>query len=291
MVDYILGNYLVEVGKISKAQLQDVLQKRDSVRARLGLIAVSEGFMTREEAEEINRLQSVMDQRFGDIAVGKGYLTPEQVAMLLKKQGSAYLTFVQTLVEQKLVAVEEWEWLLEEFKRENGYGSRELEDLKSDDADRILPLLLPEEAQKYRKLIGIVIRTMIRLIDRHVYVGRAAMVEDLFPTDGLVKQRLTGESGMMSCLAERDGGLLQVCSVFGREDFSRLDVDALDAAGELLNCISGLYASNVSRKGCQMELAPPEYQAGTGGVRRGSICRIPVFIGNKGFYFAVGELE
>ena len=44
MVDYILGNYLVESGKISKAQLNAILQKQDSVRVKLGLIAVAEGY-------------------------------------------------------------------------------------------------------------------------------------------------------------------------------------------------------------------------------------------------------
>lgn len=287
MVDYILGNYLVESGKISKAQLNAILQKQDSVRVKLGLIAVAEGFMTQEEAEEVNHLQSLMDKRFGDIAVERGYLTDTQVTMLLKKQGNSYLTFVQTLLDESITTMEEWEWLLDDFKRENGLGNTEMEDLKSDDTDRILPLVLPEAAGPYQQMIGTMVRTMIRLIDRHVYVGRAAMVEE-FPYDGAVKQQLVGEGGIMSCLAERDGGLLQVCSVFGREEFTRLDMDALDAAGELLNCVNGLYASNLSHEGKLLELMPPEYRPGTAQCK--SICRIPVFVGNHGFYFAVGEL-
>lgn len=86
MVDYILGNYLVESGKISKTQLAEILKKQDSVRVKLGLIAVAEGFMTQEEAEEVNHLQSLMDKRFGDIAVERGYLTDAQVSMLLKSR-------------------------------------------------------------------------------------------------------------------------------------------------------------------------------------------------------------
>ena len=287
MVDYILGNYLVESGKISKAQLNAILQKQDSVRVKLGLIAVAEGFMTQEEAEEVNHLQSLMDKRFGDIAVERGYLTDAQVTMLLKKQGNSYLTFVQTLLDENITTMEEWEWLLDDFKRENGLGNTEMEDLKSDDTDRILPLVLPEAAGCYQQIIGTMVRTMIRLIDRHVYVGRAAMVDE-FPYDGAVKQQLVGQGGIMSCLAERDGGLLQVCSVFGREEFTRLDMDALDAAGELLNCVNGLYVSNLSHKGKLLELMPPEYHSGTAQCK--SICRIPVFVGNHGFYFAVGEL-
>ena len=86
MVGYILGNYLVETGRITKEQLQDVLANAGKVRVKLGLIAVAEGYMTAAEAEEVNRLQAVMDKRFGDIAVENGYLTDEQVGALLKKQ-------------------------------------------------------------------------------------------------------------------------------------------------------------------------------------------------------------
>ena len=99
MVEYILGNYLVETGKITKAQLEQTLADQDTVRVKLGLIAVAEGMMTLEQTAEVNRLQALKDQRFGDIAVERGFLTEEQVAKLLKKQGNAYLTFIQTMVD------------------------------------------------------------------------------------------------------------------------------------------------------------------------------------------------
>ena len=187
MVDYILGNYLVEAGKISKEQLADVLQEQDSVRVKLGLIAVAEGMMTQEEADEVNHLQSVMDKRYGDIAVEKGYLTDDQVSMLLKKQGNVYLMFVQTLMDKQLVTMDEWECILSDFKRKNGLGNTELEDLKSDEPERIIPLLLPAEAASYQGIIGTMVRTMIRLIDRHIYVGHAVMLDD-FPAEDLKKE-------------------------------------------------------------------------------------------------------
>ena len=84
MVEYILGNYLVETKKISAAQLQTVLHKQDSVRVKLGLIAVSEGFMTTEQAEEVNEIQAIRDMRFGDIAVEKGYrFLPASILMAI----------------------------------------------------------------------------------------------------------------------------------------------------------------------------------------------------------------
>ncbi len=286
MVEYILGNYLVETGKISKDQMDVVLGKQDTVRVKLGLIAVSEGMMTLEQAEEVNLLQAVKDMRFGDIAVEKEYLTEEQVGKLLKKQGNTYLMFVQTLIDEKLVTMDEMEEVLENFKKENSFGNAEMEALKSDDADRIIPLLLPEDAKKYQDVISTVIRTMIRLIDRHIYVDKAAMVEG-FPTEGQVRQQLAGEDGLVDCLAEQDGALLQVASIYGREEFAELDADALDAAGEFLNCVNGLYASGLSREGRFLELMPPEYTAKEDGEET-IVCRIPIFIKGKGMYFYVG---
>ncbi|MBE5867010.1 MAG: hypothetical protein E7292_12580 [Lachnospiraceae bacterium] len=287
MVEYILGNYLVETGKITKDQLCEVIAKQDSVRVKLGLIAVSEGMMTTRQAEEVNLLQAVKDKRFGDIAIEEGYLNEEQVEKLLKKQGNAYLMFVQNLVDAELVAMEDVDWLLDDFKKVNNYSNSDLEDIKSDDVDRILPLLLPEEAQSYATAIGTVVRTIIRLVDRHAYIGRAAMV-DSFPSEGVAIQKMEGTDGVVDCFAERNGALLKLCSIFGQEAFSRLDLDALDAAGELLNCANGMFVSELSRQGKFLELMPPEY-AGVDNVS--DVCRIPIFIGNLGLYYAIGKLK
>lgn len=288
MVEYILGNYLVDIGRITKPELQQVLEKQDSVRVKLGLIAVEEGLMTIEQADEVNRLQAVMDQRFGDIAVGKGYLTEEQVAKLLKQQGNAYLMFVQAMVDDDLLMMEEIDLLLNDFKRINGFSNSELEDIKSDDVDRIIPLLLPDGGKQYQEVIGAAVRMLIRLVDRHVYLGHAVMVDSL-PEEDVVSQAMVGESGIVDCFSERNGALLRVCSVFGQEEFEHLDPDSLDAAGELLNYVNGLYASSLSRQGVFLEMMPPEYGAVKESVKPGTICSIPVFVGDKGLYFTVAE--
>lgn len=288
MVEYILGNYLVESGKITKEQLKKAVEKQDSVRVKLGLIAVAEGMMTLEQADEVNRLQAVMDKRFGDIAVTKGYLTDEQIGKLLKEQGNSYLSFIQTLVDEGLVTMDEIDWLVNDFRQKNGYSNSEIEAFKSDDVDRIVPLLLPEEGKQFTEIISTAVRTLIRLVDRHIYVGKAAMV-DIFPAEGQVSQALEGEGGIIDCFSERDGALLKVCSVFGQEEFQKIDPDSLDAAGELLNCINGLHVSALSRQGSFLELMPPEYADTTAKAKK-AICRMPVFVGDCGLYFTVAEL-
>ena len=288
MVEYILGNYLVETGKITKEQLAQTLTDQDTVRVKLGLIAVAEGMMTLEQTAEVNRLQALLDQRFGDIAVQKGYLTDEQVGKLLKKQGNAYLSFIQTMVDSQLLDMEDVELVINSFRLINGYSNSEMDALKSDDAERIVPLFIPEEGKQFTDIISTAVKALIRLIDRHIYIGKAEMAGS-FPSKDMVSQSMEGTNGLVSCLSEGNGALLQVCSVFGQEDFPQLDLDALDAAGELLNCINGLFASGQSRDGHFLELMPPDYTDVTAKAKT-EICKVPVYIGEKKFYFTVAEL-
>jgi len=244
--------------------------------------------MTLEQTAEVNRLQALMDQRFGDIAVQKGYLTDEQVGKLLKKQGNAYLTFIQTMVDSQLLDMEDVELVVNTFRLINGYSNSEMEALKSDDTERIVPLFIPEEAKQFAEIVSTAVKTLIRLIDRHVYIGKAELTSS-FPAKDMVSQSMQGETGLVSCLSEGNGALLQICCKYGQEEFEQLDLDSLDAAGELLNCINGLYASGLSRDGKFLELMPPEYEDVTAKAKT-EICKVPVYIGDKKFYFTVAEL-
>ena len=285
MVEYILGNYLVESNKISSENLNAVLEQMNAVRVKLGLIAVAEGFMTTEQAEIVNKLQITCDKRFGDIAVEQGYLTNEQVGKLLQEQGNTYFMFVQTLVDLELLEMDEVDSILDEFKKVKGYTNTELGDIKSDDVDRIIPLYLNADTKKYQELAGVAIRTIIRLIDRRVYIGEAAVVKDA-NFKAMVSQKLQGEDSLTVALAEKDGALLELCGIFGQEAFESLDEDALDAAGEFINCLNGLYASARSRAGEFLELFPPEFCV-DGAALSGDACVIPVFIQGKELNFVV----
>lgn len=287
MVDYILGNYLVETGKITEQQLTETLNKQDSVRVKLGLIAVSEGMMTLEQTDEVNKLQAIMDQRFGDIAVSKGYLTDEQVGKLLKQQGNAYLMFVQTLVDNGYITMEEVDSVLNDFRQAKGYSNSEMEDIKSDEVERIVPLFLPAEGKQYAEIISTAVRTFIRLIDRRVSIGNATMV-DACPAENQVNQSLAGKKGIVDCFSEGCGALLKTATIFGQEEFEQIDMDSLDAAGEFLNCINGLYASSMSRQGEFLELMPPEYVDVTDKAK--NICKVPIRIGDQCLFFTVAEL-
>lgn len=278
MVSSIVGNYLMEKGLLTGEQFRDILNEQQKVRVKLGLIAVAEGLMTQEEADRVNQLQAVMDRRFGDIAVEKGYLTEGQVNSLLKKQGNAYLAFAQAMENQQLMTIEQLEQILLDYRCENNFTASDMDALKSDDVDSILPLFLPVDSEAYYGIAGTAVRTLMRLVDTGLYPDKAYIMQKTEDENGAL-QRVEGEKGFVSALGGKGNALQFTASVFGQEEFASVDEDALDAIGELLNCINGLYVSEC-KDGSSLELMPPSFKTGIQGFESRKMLVLPIHIKN-----------
>lgn len=278
MVSSIVGNYLMEKGLLTGEQFRDILNEQQKVRVKLGLIAVAEGLMTQEEADRVNQLQAVMDRRFGDIAVEKGYLTEGQVNSLLKKQGNAYLAFAQAMENQQLMTIEQLEQILLDYRCENNFTASDMDALKSDDVDSILPLFLPVDSEVYYGIAGTAVRTLMRLVDTGLYPDKAYIMQKTEDENGAL-QKVEGEKGFVSALGGKGNALQFTASVFGQEKFAAVDEDALDAIGELLNCINGLYVSEC-KDGSSLELMPPSFKTGIQGFESRKMLVLPIHIKN-----------
>lgn len=278
MVSSIVGNYLMEKGLLTGEQFRDILNEQQKVRVKLGLIAVAEGLMTQEEADRVNQLQAVMDRRFGDIAVEKGYLTEGQVNSLLKKQGNAYLAFAQAMENQQLMTIEQLEQILLDYRCENNFTASDMDALKSDDVDSILPLFLPVDSEAYYGIAGTAVRTLMRLVDTGLYPDKAYIMQKTEDENGAL-QKVEGEKGFVSALGGKGNALQFTASVFGQEKFASVDEDALDAIGELLNCINGLYVSKC-KDGSSLELMPPSFKTGIQGFESRKMLVLPIHIKN-----------
>jgi hypothetical protein len=268
----------MEKGLLTGEQFRDILNEQQKVRVKLGLIAVAEGLMTQEEADRVNQLQAVMDRRFGDIAVEKGYLTEGQVNSLLKKQGNAYLAFAQAMENQQLMTIEQLEQILLDYRCENNFTASDMDALKSDDVDSILPLFLPVDSEVYYGIAGTAVRTLMRLVDTGLYPDKAYIMQKTEDENGAL-QKVEGEKGFVSALGGKGNALQFTASVFGQEKFASVDEDALDAIGELLNCINGLYVSEC-KDGSSLELMPPSFKTGIQGFESRKMLVLPIHIKN-----------
>lgn len=276
MISRLFGAYLVKEGKLTEAQLETVFETMRKVRVKLGLIAVSEKLMTTQQSDEVNRLQAIVDKRFGDIAVEKGYLTEEQVSRLLGLQGNQYLSFVQSIVDNDFMQMDDIESALAAYQNENGFTLTDIESLKSGDSDRIIPLFLPNNITEYQtEHILVCIRTLIRLIDSEVYVGKG-FVTDFYEAPYFALQSLDGDNKASMAFSGAGNNILKIADAFAGESFDKVDEDSLDSVAEFINCVNGLFATKVNSS-FMIDMLPPEYSTSKT-MFSGKILVLPVYV-------------
>lgn len=290
MIANIVANYLVNKGKISAEQYTALFEELSKVRAKVGLIAVHEGFMTEYQADTVNFLQSKKDMRFGDLAVEKGFLTQNQVLELLKKQKDAYLSLAQALENMGIMTLPELDRLMKNYQVEHELSSSSVEALKSDNIDRIVPLFLPADADDYIEITTLAVKTIMRLVDVNILPMKAFYTEDFEVQNGAL-QFIDGDPCITTALAGNADSLLNIASTYGKEEFETVDMDALDAVAELINCINGMYASEQSLHRVRMELYPPSFDDSAEAIFGSRMLVLPLKVGEStvNLIICVGE--
>lgn len=258
MFKQLFGKYLVEQKALTPEQYAELSAQQAATRVKLGLIAVEEKLLTKEQADELNHLQTQMDKRFGDLAVEKGYLTDEQVGMLLKKQGNPYLQFIQVLSESGFIPLSKIDSYLVSFLKSCNFTTKDLTALKSNDITQIVNIFVSDEVPYLRDLIGLALRNVTRFVSTDFYIGKIVPVQSV-KYNCLAGQQVDGDHTYtigFACEAD-DSGLLTLASGYGKEHFAAVNADAYDSIGEFSNCINGLFASELSKKGVNIDMLPP----------------------------------
>lgn len=281
MFDRIFADYLRSTGKLSDSNLDEIFSNQEQRRVRLGVIAVSEKLLSIEQVEEINQLQAIYDMRFGDIAVQKGYLTDEQVSRLLVLQGNAFLAFMQSVVDGEYMTMADFNEALDTYQKANNFTLSNMEDLKSCDADRIIPIFIYDQPELTQKLCGIMIRTMSRLIDYRMFI-KPPTVSSTVNYPAICVQELKGEHNIVTALSgDIDGALFEAAVGFaGKENVTEPE-DCLDALCELINCVNGLLATEMSNQNVDIDMDAPFANGSSGSLRSESILTLPVVIYGK----------
>lgn len=280
MFSQLFGKYLTEKGVISEAEYTDLIKKQLDTRVKLGTIAVAEGLLTEEQCETLNRLQLQFDKRFGDLAVENNMLTDDQVSLLLKKQGNPYMKFLEVILESGKVSVSKVDEYLNDFKAEKGFADAEMAALKNDDIEALLPTYVFSSKKYVADITGIVVRNINRFVSRDFYFGRIARAEAV-DYKYLAVQKTTGDDTVYIGIAQTDDGkgFAEVASNFSGAEAESGSFDAFDAVCEFINCNSGLFASETSKKGINLDMDPS--LAYENDKITGNLYTVPVFVNNS----------
>lgn len=258
MFSQLFGEFLTEKNVITRETLEEVLQQQSSTRVKLGTIAVAAGYLTEAQAEEINYLQTQQDKRFGDIALDKGYLTMAQLSELLDQQGNAFMKFLQILTEKNCIVLTELDNYLTEFQKSEGFSDAEMQALKKDDIDGIVPLFAFSAKPFVTELTALVLRNITRFVSSDFYIGRIHRVND-YEYHCLAGQKITGDHQIYVAFAGTDStdGILRLASGYAKENFTQINSHVFDAIGEFTNICSGLLATNLSEKDIDIDMEAP----------------------------------
>ncbi len=245
------GKYLEGKGIISNEQYNDIISDSKNAKVKMGLLAVEAGYMTEEQAEQVNNLQQMQDRRFGDIAVEKGYLTEDQVGSLFKKSGR--------------------------------FTALDIEAIKSGDIDKIVPVFVKENyiPPIIKDYIALTARNMVRFIDRHFRLEKVEKLNE-YTSTFVASQELNGDHKIFSGFCGDGEGIKLIAEAYAKEEFETVDMDALDAACEFLNCNNGLYASKLSYEDVDLDMLPPVMKDTVTTIcSDGNMFRVPFYIKDK----------
>ncbi len=257
MFSQLFGKYLVEKEIITDNEYEIAVAKQLSTRVKLGTIAITEGLLTEQDVEEINKLQMQLDKRFGDIAVEKGLLSSSEVDKLLQKQGNPHLQFIEALTECTKLTASVLDKTLFAFQKEKGFSEEDMEALKSDELDALIPIFAFSAKKHVTELAGLVIRNINRFVTRDFYIGQIKHQASL-DYCYLAGQKTVGADTYYLALAEEtdEGAFTMIGKNFSGEEFTDTSNDVFDAVCEFINVNNGLYASELSQKEIDLDMEP-----------------------------------
>ena len=260
MVVQIIGKYLIERGIITKGQMLVLNKERRKSRASLGLVAISQGFMSADEVKAIVAESGVdgglSDRAFAEAVQEMGYLTAGQISSLAYKQGDSYLSFVQALEKMNIIDIEALEKALLDFALID--NAVQLDDLKSNDANRIIPLYIPAEAGKYINAAIAAVHYLEQKVDPNIYPVEAAFITDKFSAASGIYQFAKGEKEYTYALVAKGPELAELATSYTRERYDEVDEEVLEVVSEIIGRISANYATELSQDSVVIDLTPPQ---------------------------------
>jgi CheY-specific phosphatase CheX len=288
MVAQIVGAYLVESGVMSRGQLLIVNKERRRIRASLGLVAISEGLMSADEVKEMNEALEaaghLSDRAFADYVVEKEYLSMGQVRSLASKQSDPFLCFAQALEKQGIIGLEALEALILESPFVN--NEMELEDLKSDDSNSIIPLFIPAGAEKYIDIAEAAMYFLNRRVDANIYPQQAFLAERLAISNG-VSQYAEGEKDYFVALAAVNAELATVAGCYMSERYEEVNDEVLELVGGILNTISSSYIAELAQDHVLDDLAQPQSYMQVHEITAEEMLVLPLVVKYETFYLII----
>jgi CheY-specific phosphatase CheX len=258
MINRLFGNFLVEKQKITQEQLDSLLPVEKDFKAEVETIVVILRIMTPTAVIELLDRIDTENERFGDKAVEEGCLTDDKLDTILTYQNNNFMKFVQLLINNGHTSLGEINKLISNFQTERGYGNAQLSSLIHDDLEQCVNIFVPLKSLPLKTLVRTIVGTMKRMIDSDAYLDKAYVTKTI-QLDKYASQMIIGDMRIKVYMTAPEDGLLGIANYFTGDTYESVNDDALDNVSEFINCINGLYATDLSYEDVSVDMNSPEY--------------------------------
>lgn len=258
MINRLFGNYLVEKQILSQSQLDELLPVQKDFKAEVETIAVINKVLTSAAAQELLQRIDKENEHFGEAAIEAGYLSDEKLDEILTYQTNTFMKFVQSLLDRGTFSLEQINPFLNEFQQLGGYSDAQISSLIHDDLEECIHIFVPLKSEQLKEFTLTLVRTIRRLIDSDTYLDKAYTARSL-QLDKYACQMIVGDMHMKVYISAPGNDLLAIANYFTEDTYDAVDEDALDNVGEFINCVNGLFATNLSYDDILIDMNSPEY--------------------------------
>ena len=267
MFNHVFVSHLESKGFLTPEQAVDALEAQKDTKLKIGTLAVEKNMMTLEQTDIINKQQARQNARFGELAIESGFLTQEQLGILLEMQPRDYVILKQILHDKKYVPAETLETALAEFKAGLGISAADFERLLDNHVDTYITKIANINGKEHPILTvfaRVFITTAIRLVDKEILVAKAVKVSGS-NVPYTISMKLKGDAtNALVFSAGEVSGAIEFAKKFA-EGFMGASIDATDeiardAMKEFLNCVGGLFTTELTSKThLNLDIEVPEF--------------------------------
>ncbi|MCM1183141.1 MAG: chemotaxis protein CheX [Roseburia sp.] len=258
MLKCLFGNYLVDKKTMTKEQLDALLPVSKELSAEVEVIAVINKAISPADVRMLLGRMDNDSMHFGEMAIEAGYLSEEKLDEIQTYQQNSFLKFIQAALNEGIITLEQINPLLDDFQKVSGFTDAQLSSLVHDDLEECVNIFVPIKSPRLKELTLTLIQTLRRLIDPDLYLEKAYTAHSL-QLDKYACQAIIGDLHIKVYISAPGDGLLAIANYFTGDKYDTVTTDALDNVGEFINCVNGLFATNLSYDDISIDMNSPEY--------------------------------
>ena len=257
MLNRLFGNYLVEKKCITQEQLEQLLPVPQEVTAKIETIVLVRKILLPAQVQTL--LESLNEaEEFGEIAVKEGLISDDRLEQLTSFQTNSFMKFMQLLVNEEYIRLDQLNQIISSFETEYEYTDAQMNSLVLNDLEEIIRIFVPLKNHHLHELTVTLLQTLKRLIDKEVYLDKA-YTSNAVQLDSYAGQTVNGDMNFKVYISGLGDNLLGIANYFTGDKYEEVNEDALDNVGEFINCVNGLFATNLSYGDIMIDMSSPDY--------------------------------